>query len=365
MSCLQGSSPLTRGKYIRGRNARRAAGLIPAHAGKMTWSEVPFVEAWAHPRSRGENASQRAAFDGPRGSSPLTRGKLGAERTGAGSEGLIPAHAGKIFSGRIAAAPIRAHPRSRGENTGVSSASVAVGGSSPLTRGKSEMGRLPRRTPGLIPAHAGKMRADSRTVTCAGAHPRSRGENAELGFTKVGGSGSSPLTRGKSPTTNVLAIERGSSPLTRGKFQTAWEGIKTGGLIPAHAGKMRRTEGGCCAAWAHPRSRGENCSRRSRRPDDGGSSPLTRGKCLDARPDGLEAGLIPAHAGKMSETARPAPRRRLIPAHAGKIPPRSAGLTGAWAHPRSRGENQEVNNPNSRMCGSSPLTRGKLIERGQ
>ena len=29
------------------------------------------------------------------------------------------------------------------------------------------------------------------------AHPRSRGENAELGFQKVGGSGSSPLTRGK------------------------------------------------------------------------------------------------------------------------------------------------------------------------
>ena len=218
MSCLQGSSPLTRGKYIRGRNARRAAGLIPAHAGKILGGEPadglrglipahagkisrpcpPAPGGWAHPRSRGENASQRAAFDGPRGSSPLTRGKLGAERTGAGSEGLIPAHAGKIFSGRIAAAPIRAHPRSRGENTGVSSASVAVGGSSPLTRGKSDRLQHREQGPGLIPAHAGKMHLRGEGREQPRAHPRSRGENTLRNGRSSSVTGSSPLTRGKS-----------------------------------------------------------------------------------------------------------------------------------------------------------------------
>ena len=152
-----GSSPLTRGKSSTTENSSSATGLIPAHAGKIGRKAAAGLSCRAHPRSRGENHPLDGDKIARPGSSPLTRGKLGAERTGAGSEGLIPAHAGKIFSGRIAAAPIRAHPRSRGENTGVSSASVAVGGSSPLTRGKSEMGRLPRRTPGLIPAHAGKM----------------------------------------------------------------------------------------------------------------------------------------------------------------------------------------------------------------
>ena len=49
---------------------------------------------------------------------------------------LIPAHAGKTSRAAISAFPIRAHPRSRGENALVLSGTGAGDGSSPLTRGK-------------------------------------------------------------------------------------------------------------------------------------------------------------------------------------------------------------------------------------
>ena len=51
-------------------------------------------------------------------------------------------------------------------------------GSSPLTRGKRIMGQQAARGQGLIPAHAGKTDRAVPDVYRAGAHPRSRGENA-------------------------------------------------------------------------------------------------------------------------------------------------------------------------------------------
>ena len=49
---------------------------------------------------------------------------------------LIPAHAGKTSTSRGSAPPKRAHPRSRGENSGTWSIKTSLWGSSPLTRGK-------------------------------------------------------------------------------------------------------------------------------------------------------------------------------------------------------------------------------------
>ena len=71
-----------------------------------------------------------------------------------------------------------------------------------------------------------------------------------------------------------------------------------------------------------------------------GSSPLTRGK----PPDGSRA------------TAN----RRLIPAHAGKTAAPPPPISTRTAHPRSRGENAIPCISSCTICGSSPLTRGKL-----
>ena len=70
-----GSSPLTRGKPQHVAGHRLRDGLIPAHAGKTLWRWSPLSSARAHPRSRGENSGLAASSATWNGSSPLTRGK--------------------------------------------------------------------------------------------------------------------------------------------------------------------------------------------------------------------------------------------------------------------------------------------------
>ena len=114
---LEGSSPLTRGKLARHGQASDGVRLIPAHAGKTVAHWYVGCASRAHPRSRGENFKFRVPDLRGRGSSPLTRGKL-RDRVGGGpGDGLIPAHAGKTAHERVRASRVRAHPRSRGENT--------------------------------------------------------------------------------------------------------------------------------------------------------------------------------------------------------------------------------------------------------
>ena len=132
---------------------------------------------------------------------------------------------------------------------------------------------------------------------------------------------------------------QGSSPLTRGKPGRKAQRRRRPGLIPAHAGKTSRGSSRPVCPRAHPRSRGENRDRRGEPVDQGGSSPLTRGKHLCADAVAWDQGLIPAHAGKTA-SAR-------------------GCSTDEWAHPRSRGENIVTSYPTASPSGSSPLTRGK------
>ncbi len=219
---------------MRGSGAPR---LIPAHAGKTPARNRGHPHREAHPRSRGENPTACIAIKKHAGSSPLTRGKQPTVIPSVLWRGLIPAHAGKTTAGTSPSRWRRAHPRSRGENS-----------SSPSWR------------------------------VVLRAHPRSRGENDILQITN--------------------ALKQGSSPLTRGKPSVALAFFFIPGLIPAHAGKTRRSCGAPPPGGAHPRSRGEND-----RPPRGvrqapGSSPLTRGKLEGVRVAARDGGLIPAHAGK-------------------------------------------------------------------
>ena len=255
-----GSSPLTRGKRLRSGRLGRWPGLIPAHAGKTGTAGYGCESPRAHPRSRGENSPWPFVRPFTSGSSPLTRGKPVDAGLPRGGPGLIPAHAGKTVSERARVFVGGAHPRSRGENRACDSHSAATAGSSPLTRGKRRRGcsRTARR--GLIPAHAGKTAGGVKSERDGGAHPRSRGENPP---------------HGAPPGTSV-------------------------GLIPAHAGKTHWESPPARPRRAHPRSRGENTSRPKRAIRMWGSSPLTRGKRLHAPRHLVDAGLIPAHAGKTS-----------------------------------------------------------------
>ena len=235
---FQGSSPLTRGKLSRRRALMRSPWLIPAHAGKTGGFAGRGMEAGAHPRSRGENRCAEVPTSPPDGSSPLTRGKPASDAWLTMPERLIPAHAGKTCRGRRSTKRTRAHPRSRGENQRRAEEQIALAGSSPLTRGKPRMRCTATRSPGLIPAHAGKTCGTTPLPSIRRAHPRSRGENGDQAFDELS--------------------EMGSSPLTRGKPCLGWSAGSVLRLIPAHAGK---TWSGARLArrWrAHPRSRVEN-----------------------------------------------------------------------------------------------------------
>ena len=215
-----GSSPLTRGKRCRMTQAAAELRLIPAHAGKTSRLTVRAATCAAHPRSRGENPTGGWSLVPLRGSSPLTRGKPTRRPLSPLGPRLIPAHAGKTRYAHAHWRQRAAHPRSRGENWSPETIDAWLAGSSPLTRGKRQAPRAARPTGGLIPAHAGKTSSTSCTGSAFAAHPRSRGENPFLVFTRVNLVGSSPLTRGKLFSRSLM---RSGS-----------------GLIPAHAGKTPR-----------------------------------------------------------------------------------------------------------------------------
>ena len=259
-------------------------------------------------------------------------------------------------------------------------ARVTRAGSSPLTRGKRVRPHQRGCARGLIPAHAGKTSSLTDRQTPRPAHPRSRGENRAAAEQAVRAVGSSPLTRGKHGNTMPLGAliglipahagktgtygarlphptahprsrgenwnvwcasppPHGSSPLTRGKPVEASVERCSGRLIPAHAGKTAGQRGRYRRRAAHPRSRGENRVRADGHGRRRGSSPLTRGKLQMTYNLDLTEGLIPAHAGKtIRDRGRLGLRR---------------------AHPRSRGENSHVIRMSPSAFGSSPLTRGK------
>ena len=167
-------------------------------------------------------------------------------------------------------------PRSRRENALHSDPAAARRDSSPLTRRKPRgcVGRLV--TDGLIPTHAGKTNARTRSSL---VH-RSCGENA------------------------VRIASRwpvwGSSPLTQGKHQHHHRRARRRRLIPTHTGKTTRLSGRLCRPGAHPRSCRENSPMGSSWRYTSGSSPITRGNLRVVRAGQVVDGLIPAHAGKTS-----------------------------------------------------------------
>ena len=195
----RGSSPLTRGKRALVVLSDSLNGLIPAHAGKTAEVNVSHFTYPAHPRSRGENKVVPGTGWYQKGSSPLTRGKLGGLLYSMSTIGLIPAHAGKTRSCTRRTRGRWAHPRSRGENGHRKPAAHDEPGSSPLTRGKPFTLNSPMSIARLIPAHAGKTAGCGPRATPPGAHPRSRGENEAHCLVPSGVYGSSPLTRGKRP----------------------------------------------------------------------------------------------------------------------------------------------------------------------
>ena len=154
-----------------------ARGLSPLTRGKQAASATSGGGLPVHPRSRRKNLSTRFVEWLMGGSSPLTRGKRSRRHQEVFARRLIPAHAGKTVRTVSESLFSPAHPRSRRENVNFRPPKIFLDDSSPLTQGKRCMILPTGRPVRLIPAHAGKTEARTRTQLPRRAHPRSREEN--------------------------------------------------------------------------------------------------------------------------------------------------------------------------------------------
>ena len=177
-----GSSPLARGGHRLATLGGELGGLIPARAGRTPSRDHFRPARWAHPRSRGADHLSLPANRREEGSSPLARGGHGGTHAAAGRAGLIPARAGRTLTAARRTSSGRAHPRSRGADAAALKAAVDRAGSSPLARGGRRLharSRIPR---GLIPARAGRTTLTLARTSPLRAHPRSRGADVSPSF---------------------------------------------------------------------------------------------------------------------------------------------------------------------------------------
>ena len=234
--------------------------------------------------------------------------------------GIIPAGAGKSASAGRCWARGRDHPRGCGEKRRDAQNGHGHGGSSPRVRGKEITLAGEDKPRGIIPAGAGKRNMVRNRTMESEDHPRGCGE--------------------KPPSSSAKSATLGSSPRVRGKAAYDWRTALRLGIIPAGAGKRRRSRSRVVWRRDHPRGCGEkpragepHCGRR-------GSSPRVRGKVV-ALGDGLRLQrIIPAGAGKRA-TTRPRQAR-------------------AGDHPRGCGEKRPSASPRTKTSGSSPRVRGKV-----
>ena len=130
-----GSSPLARGAPTNHADDGSNRGLIPARAGSTKGIASTRLVTKAHPRSRGEHPTRLSITSIWMGSSPLARGAPGGEAMGYKVTGLIPARAGSTHIHLGLKSKPWAHPRSRGEHSGIRCEWRRAWGSSPLARG--------------------------------------------------------------------------------------------------------------------------------------------------------------------------------------------------------------------------------------
>jgi len=313
-----GSSPLARGGRRVDPVRAQVVGLIPARAGRTHRRSSAPETTTAHPRSRGADWPPVSGTSTTWGSSPLARGGLLARlhRTQRGR--LIPARAGRTWATRARRASCGAHPRSRGADANVWAGYLIFGGSSPLARGGLLGAGRGRQGRGLIPARAGRTPAATHRRPRPSAHPRSRGADQLHHVLPHGGRGSSPLARGGRHDAGRVCAELG--------------------LIPARAGRTPPQPQRPHPPQAHPRSRGADSGGTSTGGAEPGSSPLARGGPGGHRRQGSDGRLIPARAGRTFTDEN--------------------GWAQGAAHPRSRGADEDGSRDTSLVTGSSPLARG-------
>ena len=150
-----------------------------------------------HPRLRGEKTLDSDMLFFFQGSPPLTRGKVAGISSTTGHARITPAYAGKRKQEKKGRKCERDHPRLRGEKVSDASALIMPKGSPPLTRGKVFYCLDSAVIVGITPAYAGKSTRQTTINPIVEDHPRLRGEKYDSWEFEKDSEGSPPLTRGK------------------------------------------------------------------------------------------------------------------------------------------------------------------------
>ncbi len=111
-----GSSPHTRGTFLHRVSMLRVPRFIPAHAGNIRDDRPGHRHQPVHPRTRGEHALYAVGMVPHHGSSPHTRGTFIKKIQDAQKQRFIPAHAGNISFAPSMMNITPVHPRTRGEH---------------------------------------------------------------------------------------------------------------------------------------------------------------------------------------------------------------------------------------------------------
>ena len=135
VSFLTGSSPRMRGSRYFCHFLMLEDGIIPAHAGLTSRSQVNGCVTWDHPRACGAHSSQSIGPSFPLGSSPRMRGSLPDDVVHDRICGIIPAHAGLTERILSQIGGLRDHPRACGAHEGLGRKVEGEVGSSPRMRG--------------------------------------------------------------------------------------------------------------------------------------------------------------------------------------------------------------------------------------
>ncbi len=198
---------------------------------------------------------------------------------------------------------------------------------------------------GSSPLARGGLRRACGTRRSGGLIPARAGRTGG-GNCRHGLDGAHPRSRGADPSGQELVdLVLGSSPLARGGPKNVPQPPRGAGLIPARAGRTLRGSPGCSPTGAHPRSRGADVFPSGELHGHLGSSPLARGGPSPSVGNNLRVGLIPARAG------------RTVAA--------SGYVREHGAHPRSRGADQRMCRSPHAARGSSPLARGGPARRAR